>query len=286
MKTLPPSSSKGRQTPLKRISRWTSHAIRDYRMIQDGDRILVGVSGGADSMVLMHVLHHLQRRAPIRFTVFGVTVDMQFATMNIPVLREYCAEQGWHHEVVEFAGEEVLAEKGMGGKPCSLCSRLRRGLLHGAADRLGCNKIALGQHRDDLCASMLMSLFRGGGVKTMGVHVLADAGSKRLVRPLCYAPKAVINQAAADLGIPAVKGCPYLDELEKDGDRAFVERLLADLEGRFRDLRQCMLTSMKHVDPDHLLDPSRLDFPSLLRNSAAAPPPEPDCGEPGRSALR
>jgi tRNA 2-thiocytidine biosynthesis protein TtcA len=276
MKTSLPSSSKGRPTPFRRVCRWASHAIRDYEMIQDGDRILVGVSGGADSMVLMHVLHHLQRRAPIRFEIFGVTVDMQFATMNIPVLREYCEQQGWHHEVVEFAGEEVLKEKGMGGKPCSLCSRLRRGLLHGAADRLGCNKISLGQHRDDLCVSMLMSLFRGGGVKTMGVHVLADGGTKRLIRPLCYCPKPVIDEAAADFAIPAVKGCPYLEELDKDGDRAFLERLLDDLGGRFRDLRQCMLSSMKTVDPNHLLDPGFLDFDALKQPVCEPPCPASD----------
>jgi len=131
------------------------------------------------------------------------------------------------------------------------------------ADRLGCNRIALGQHREDLCVSLLMSLFRGGGLKTMGPHVPADGGSKRLIRPLCYASKAVINQAAANFGIPKIKSCPYLDELEKDGDRAFCERLLVELEGRFGDLRQCMLASMKHVEPQHLLDPAFLDFAAL-----------------------
>lgn len=261
--TLPPSSTKSAPNPFKRVCRLASQAIGDYRMIREGDRILVGVSGGADSMVLMHVLHELQRRAPVRFEIFGATVDMRFATMDIPALRAYCEGQGWHHEVVEMDGEEVLREKGMGGKPCSLCSRLRRGLLHGLADRLGCNRIALGQHRDDLCVSLLMSLFRGGGVKTMGAHVPADGGSKRLIRPLCYAPKAVINQAAADFGVPKVKSCPYLEELERDGDRAFCERLLARLEGRFANLRQCMLASMKHVEPAHLLDPAFLDLAAL-----------------------
>ena len=159
--------------------------------------------------------------------------------------------------------EEILRENEMGAKPCSLCSRLRRGLLHGVADRLGCNRIALGQHRDDLCVSLLVSLFRGGGLKTMGPHVPADGGSKRLIRPLCYASKAVINQAAASFGIPKIKSCPYLDELERDGDRAFCERLLVELESRFGDLRQCMLASMRHVEPQHLLDPAFLDFAAL-----------------------
>jgi tRNA 2-thiocytidine biosynthesis protein TtcA len=267
--TLPPSSTQSAPNPFKRVCRLASQAIGDYRMIREGDRILVGVSGGADSMVLMHVLHELRRRAPVHFELFGATVDMRFATMDIPALRAYCERQGWQHEVVEMDGEEVLREKGMGGKPCSLCSRLRRGLLHGVADRLGCNRIALGQHRDDLCVSLLMSLFRGGGVKTMGAHVPADSGSKRLIRPLCYAPKAIINQAAAGFGVPKVKSCPYLDELERDGDRAFCERLLVELEGRFANLRQCMLASMRHVEPAHLLDPAFLDFAAL-----ESPPPQ------------
>jgi tRNA(Ile)-lysidine synthase TilS/MesJ len=116
----------------------------------------------------------------------------------------------------------------------------------------------------------------------MGVHVFADAGTKRLIRPLCYAPKAVINQAAANFEIPLVKGCPYLEELERDGDRAFLERMLGDLEGRFRDLRQCMLSSMKNVDPNHLLDPSFLDFDSLINcEDSAISPPSNSSEEPG-----
>jgi len=243
-----------RRGPFERLRIQVGHAIRDYRMIADGDRILVGLSGGEDSLVLMHVLHALQRRAPVRFEIFSATVDMGFEGFDAPALAAYCAKQGWHHDVIRFDGVAVLAEKNTAKRPCALCSRLRRGKLHGTADRLGCNTIALGQQLDDLVVSTLMSLFRGHGLKTMGPHVPADAGSKRLIRPLCYVPKALVHDAALGFGFPTVKSCPYLHLLDESGDRAFILRLLTDLDGHFPNLRQNVLASLKHVEVEHLLD--------------------------------
>jgi tRNA 2-thiocytidine biosynthesis protein TtcA len=243
-----------RRRPFGRLCVHVGHAVRDYRMIADGDRILVGLSGGEDSLVLMHVLHYLQRRAPVRFEIFSATVDMGFPGYDAPALVAYCARQGWQHEVIRFDGVSVLAEKNTAKRPCALCSRLRRGKLHGAADRLGCNKIALGQQLDDLVASTLMSLFRGHGLKTMGPHVPADAGSKRLIRPLCYVPKTLVHEAALEFAFPTVKSCPYLHLLDESGDRAFILRLLEDLDGHFPNLRQNILASLKCVETEHLLD--------------------------------
>ncbi len=243
-----------RRRPFRRLCAQVGYAIRDYRMIEDGDRILVGLSGGEDSLALMHVLHHLQRRAPVRFEIFSATVDMGFEGFDTPALVAYCADRGWHHEVIRIDGVVILNDKNTAKRPCALCSRLRRGKLHGAADRLGCNKIALGQQLDDLAVSLLMSLFRGNGLKTMGAHVPADAGSKRLIRPLCYVPKSLVHEAALDLGFPEVKSCPYLHLLDETGDRAYLHRLLADLGAHFPNLHRSILASLKRVEPDHLLD--------------------------------
>ena len=263
------SDKPSRRTPFRRLCAEAGYAIRDYRMIEDGDRILVGLSGGEDSLVLMHVLHYLQRRAPVRFEIFSATVDMGFEGFDTPALTAYCAAQGWRHEIIRIEGASILAEKNTAKRPCALCSRLRRGKLHGAADRLGCNKIALGQQLDDLAVSLLMSLFRGNGLKTMGPHVPADAGTKRLIRPLCYVPKSLVHEAAVDFGFPVVKSCPYLHVLDETGDRAFILRLLGDLDGHFPNLRQSILASLKRVEPDHLLDPR---FIGCLKPGAGAGP--------------
>lgn len=244
-----------RRSALTRIRALVGYAIRDYHMIRDGDRLLVGLSGGEDSLVLMHVLHDLQRRAPVGFEIRSATVDMGFEGFDTPALSAYCAAQGWHHEVIRLDGVSLLESKNTAKRPCALCSRLRRGQLHGAADRLGCGTIALGQQLDDLAASLLMSLFRGNGLKTMGPHVPADHGTKRLIRPLCYVPKALVHQAALEFAFPRVKSCPYLGMLDETGDRAFVQRLLQDLDGHFPNLRQSILASLRHVEPRHLLDP-------------------------------
>lgn len=234
-------------------------------MIVDGDRLLVGLSGGEDSLILMHVLHYLQRRAPVRFEILAATVDMGFAGFDGEALSAYCATQGWQHEFAHLDGVRLLAEKSTAKRPCALCSRLRRGKLHGIADQRGCNKIVLGQQLDDLAVSLLMSVFRGNGVKTMGPHVAADAGSKRLIRPLCYVPKSLIHEAGLAFGFPPIKSCPYGPLLEESGDRALLYRLLADLDERFPNLRQSILASLKRVEPEHLLDPR---FISALQGPA------------------
>lgn len=248
------SSARGRARDFRHVCVQAGYAIRDYAMIGDGDRLLVGLSGGADSMILMHVLHYLQRRAPVRFEVFSATVDMQFAGVDLEGLTAYCQRQGWHLHVESLEGQRLIEEKSTARRPCALCSRLRRGCLHAVADRLGCNKLVLGQQLDDLCVSLLMSLCRGGGLKTMGPHVPADAATKELIRPLCYVTKARVHRAADELGVSVFKSCPYEAELAEHGDRARFERLLTQLADDIPDLRRNMLASMQRVEPDHLLD--------------------------------
>jgi len=245
--------------PFRKLCRTAAQACRQYQLISPGDRLLVGVSGGEDSLLLMHILCQLQRRAPFPFEIFPATVDMEFATFAVDTMVAYCQEQGWNLQLVRIAGSDILQDKGAQDKPCPLCSRLRRGQLHKLANDLNCNKIVLGQHLDDLCVSFLMALFRGGGLKTMGPNVAADGGSKRLIRPLCLISKADIKSVAELFEFPKIKSCPYEAQLQSCGDRHYLEQLLDTLNCKFKDIRSAMLHSMGDIRTGHLLDPRFLN---------------------------
>ena len=238
----------------KKLCSEAAKAAAKYDMLHEGDRVLVGISGGEDSLTLMHVLDHLRLRAPFKFTLYAVTVDMDFASFKVELLRDYCLAQGWDWRCVTLADQELLKSKQAEERPCALCSRLRRGQIHAVADQLGCNVIALGQQLDDLCASLLMALFRGGGLKTMGPNVPADGSTKRLIRPLCTIRKALIHELALLMEYPSIRSCPYEEKLKEDGDRAYLENLLTQLDAHFGDVKGAMLTSMSDVRLAHLLD--------------------------------
>lgn len=235
-------------------------AAADFDMLAPNRRVLVGVSGGEDSLCLMHLLTDMRRRAPFRFALYGVTVDMGFDDVDIEGIHAYCQAQGWNHRVVSFPGQTMIEQKGLESAPCSLCARMRRGQIHHAAHELGCDTIALGQHLDDVCASFLLALFRGQGVTTMAPTAEADAAKLRLIRPLCRVSKARIHELAARLELPSFGNCDYHARLLEHGDRAYVERLLASLEERFPDIRQAMAASMANLQPAHLLDPKYSPF--------------------------
>jgi tRNA 2-thiocytidine biosynthesis protein TtcA len=238
----------------KKLCRLTGQAVHEFKMIQEGDRLLVGISGGVDSMVLMHVLEHLRQHAPIRFELYSITIDEGFDGINHTALSEYARNQNWKHTVRAVPIADQIIQKNAQDKPCPLCSRLRRGFIHGYADEIGSTKIVLGHHRDDLCVSLLMALFRGRGIKTMGPNVEADRKTKRVIRPLCYAPKALIEKAAEQVEFPDVGVCDYSEHLDKDGDRAYLERLLPELEKQFPSLGNSVLHSLKNIREEHLLD--------------------------------
>lgn len=258
MKTLPP------QILLRKISKQATKAITTYQMIAADDKLLVGLSGGNDSMVLMHVLYDLQRRAPFPFTIHAVTVDAGFDGINLSPLSAYCQSQGWSHEIIPFEGKELIAKHGAETQPCALCARVRRGLLHRYADEHGFNKIVLGHHLDDICVSFLMSLFHGQGLTTMGPNVPAEvkntAHPKRLIRPLAFLEKVQIDALAEQLELPVCGECDYAQHLEAHGDRARLERLVAQLNGDFPGIRKAMLKSLSDVRPDYLLDLKFLNF--------------------------
>ena len=236
------------------LCRLAGKAIADFKMIAEGDRLLVGISGGVDSIMLMHVLDRLRKRAPVRFELFAVTIDEGFSGINHAPLKDYAEEQGWNLKILKTPIAELIKEKGDPNRPCGLCSRLRRGHIHGYADKLNCGKIVLGHHRDDLCVSFLMSLFRGAGLKTMAPNVPADNETKQLIRPLAYAPKDLIEVAAQQFDLPETGHCDHEEQLKNSGDRAYLEQLLPQLEKQFPNLGKNMLNSMADIRPRHLLD--------------------------------
>lgn len=233
----------------------------EFGLFAPDDRILVGVSGGEDSLMLMHLLTALQKRLPFRIEIFPALVDMGYPGFNAPALADYCQAQGWTLQIERLEEiQEFFAENAVQSKPCALCSRLRRGRLHRLLDTLHCNKLALGHHLDDLCTSFMIALFRGGGLKTMAPSTFADGGKARLIRPLWNCRKRDIHAAARFFGFPQIRSCPYEDQL-KDGDRHFLNNLLLELETRFPDLHSAMRHSMGDIRLAHLLDPRYRNIP-------------------------
>lgn len=249
----------GRSPAFRELCKLTGQAVTRYRMIEEGDRILVGLSGGKDSFMLLHALHALRRKAPVHFELIAATFDPGFPEFHADRIADYCREQEWEHRFVRLDIAGILAEKACGDTPCVLCSRLRRGKLYGLAAAENCGKLALGQHFDDIAASFLMSLFRGQGLSTMGPNVAAKAKEQvRVIRPFALAPESLIIRCRDEFGLPVAGKCRYEEQLE-DGDRAYFRGLLDEIAERIPNLRSQMLRSLANVQADHLLDPRFLN---------------------------
>ena len=238
----------------KKICRLAGNAVTEYGMIRDGDRILAGVSGGKDSVALLHVLRHFQQAAPVRFELEAVTFDPGFPGFDAESTGGLCNKLG----VVRFDMASLLAEKQLEENPCMLCSRLRRGNLYTLARKHDFNKIALGQHLDDAEVSFLMSLCRGAGLSTMGPNVPEKSGDLRIIRPLILTPESLIAEWVRTQGLPVRGECRYREQLE-GGDRRYFRDLLDRLSERIPDLRSNMLRSMSNIQEGYLFDRRFLD---------------------------
>ena len=214
---------------------------------------------------MLHVLHHLRAKAPVRFDIIAVTFDPGFPEFNIDGISRYCQEHNWEHQVAKLDIASILAEKNDTRTPCILCSRLRRGKLYGMARELKCNKLALGQHFDDIAASFLMSFFRGQGLTTMGPNVPNQSGDLRIIRPLALADEDIIRRYTATLDLPQAGKCHFHDRLE-NGDRAFFQKMVDDLAERIPDLRSQMKHSLSNVQLEYLLDPRFIKESCVLNN--------------------
>ena len=213
-------------------------------MIRDGDRILVGVSGGKDSLSLLHVLRHLQRYAPVRFELGALTVDPQVEGFDPSVLKAYMADLGIPY-FYQSSPIEQRAKEQMGNDSfCAFCSRIKRGVMYRTAREQGYNVLALAQHLDDLAESFLMSAFFGGQLRTMKAHYKNDNGELRIIRPLVYARERQTAAFAIEAGLPVIPdSCPAC--FDKPTQRQHMKELLASEETNNKGLFKSLLTTLK-----------------------------------------
>ncbi len=238
----------------KKINHLVGQAIADYKMIQPDDQIAVGLSGGKDSLILMHLLTQLQKKAPINFKITAVIIDGGFKDFQREALEHYCQKNSWSYKIASIEMRKHIQDKNRKGLPCSLCSRLRRGKIYQLATELKTVKIALGHNLDDICESFLIGLFRGQGLSTMGANVPADKNTKRIIRPLAYIPETDLQNLADTMKLPSFGECDFHDLMKQQGDRAFLKKEITNLEQHFSGIRQNMITSLQNVKTRFLLE--------------------------------
>ena len=237
--------------PPRSILRAVGRAIRDFGLMREGDRILLGLSGGKDSLGLLHVLLHFSRRAPVRFEVEVVTVDPCTAGFRPEPLRPYVAALGLRHHYVTVPLAERAAEEMRGTSFSAYSARMRRGVMYRVAREQGCNVLALAQHLDDIAQSFLMSMFNAGELRTMKAHYRVDAGDLRVIRPLVYCRERQLADFARAAGLPVVPDTHSVNFPEATR-RAHMRGLLEREERLHTPLMQNLLNAMRPL----LLDPA------------------------------
>ena len=230
--------------PPKSLLRPIGRAIADYAMIRTGDRVLLGLSGGKDSLSLLHILLHLQRHAPVEFDVGAITVDPLVEGFDPSPLKNYLAGLGVPYHFVREPIMERAQVHMQNASYCSWCARMKRGTMYTTARAHGYNVLALGQHLDDLAESFLMSAFHGGRLQTMKAHYLNDAGDVRIIRPLVYARERQLRAFAESAGLPVIRdNCPACFRMPTQ--RQHMKALLAQEESHNKRLFQTLLSTMR-----------------------------------------
>src|SRR5881392_3828771 len=251
-----------------RLAKRTTKAIVDYQMIEDGDRVMVGLSGGKDSWALLQILDELRQRAPIAFSLVAVNVDSGYKDYKHDLIAKTCEARGWEYRIEHTSIGDVMDDiLESGATPCSLCARLRRGVLYRIASEVGATKIALGHHLDDFVETLLLNLFFAGALKAMPARLVSDSGEHVVIRPLVYVEEAEARQYAKARELPIIGCCcPACGDLSLQRQR--VKRLILDLEQEHAGVKQSMLKALANVMPRHLLD-TRLNPSGELRDSVA-----------------
>lgn len=243
-----------------RIKRLTGKAIGDFNLIENGDKILIGVSGGKDSYTLLHLLESLRNRAPIDFELFPVTVDSGFPGFRKEIIEEHLKKQGFNYLIKKTNGYQIIEEKrDPGSSYCSFCARLRRGVLYSTADKLGCNKIALGHHLDDFIETLLLNQFYNGRLSAMSPKLLADNNRHTVIRPLVYVEEDEIIAFTSRNSFPVICcACPVCGRVEQK--RKKTKALLKNLSQDNPSIKKSLLSSLKNIKPRHLMDKSLKSF--------------------------
>lgn len=257
--TAPDISSVNFKKLQKRIRREAGKAIADFGMIEDGDRVMVCLSGGADSYTMLDTLLYLKSVAPIQFDILAVNLDQKQPGFPEHVLPEFLDELGVPYRIIEEDTYSVVKDKVPEGKTtCSLCSRLRRGILYRVAKEEKIDKIALGHHREDILETLLLNIFYGGTMKTMPPKLVADDGENVVIRPLAYCKEADIKKYAAKMRFPIIP-CNLCGS-QPNLQRQEMKKLLKEWEVAFPGRIESMFRALQHVVPSHLLDTSLHDF--------------------------
>jgi tRNA 2-thiocytidine biosynthesis protein TtcA len=258
------------RTPLEtRLAKKSTRAIVDFNMIEDGDRVMVGLSGGKDSWALIQILDVLRQRAPITFSIVAVNVDSGYEGYQHRAVAEACAARGWEfyseHTTIGAVIDDTLDP---GETPCALCARLRRGVLYRMADAVGATKIALGHHLDDFVETLLLNLFFAGALKAMPARLVSDNRKHVVIRPLVYVTEAEARAYCKENGLPIIGCCcPACGDLGLQRQR--VKRLIMELEREHPAVKSSMIKALANVMPRHLLD-RRLNPVGELRKAVAA----------------
>ena len=254
-----------------RIAKKVTKAVTEHALIADGDRVMVGLSGGKDSWALIQILDVLRRRAPISFSIVAVNIDSGYEGYEHEKLTQTCAARGWELHVEHTnIGETIEEILDVEATPCSLCARLRRGALYRLATTVGATKIALGHHADDFIETLLLNLFFQGSLKAMPAKLVSDDGAHIVIRPLVYVGEEEARAYTKECGLPIIGCCcPACGDLSLQRQRT--KRLIAQLEVEHPEIKNSMLRALTNVHPRHLLD-RRLDPGSGLRLPADEEP--------------
>jgi len=246
----------------KKLCRLVGQAIGDFGMIEEGDKVMVCVSGGKDSYAMLDILMKLRERAPINFEIVAVNLDQKQPNFPAEILPNYLKSLGVQYHIEEQDTYSIVKRVIPEGKTtCGLCSRLRRGILYRVADELGATKIALGHHRDDILETLMLNMFYAGKLKGMPPKLRSDDGKHIVIRPLAYVPEKLLERYAADMNFPIIP-CDLCGS-QPNLQRQVMKEMLHEWEKKHPGRVENLFRSMHHIVPSHLMDGEAFDFKNL-----------------------